>query len=140
MKFDNEQFTEIAFIFEKENNYNHSEFEKNVIQNSELKDIVLVELEEIIVRGIENGIYVDKFERVNAYWTLSKRYNFKLIPKFKRWLKNELESEMENSIPIYQILIALDYLNEPVFAENRFSRDSAEIELNIRDAKNYLKK
>jgi hypothetical protein len=46
----------------------------------------------------------------------------------------------ENGIAVFQILIGLDRLDEPVFNENRTGQGADETELNIRDAKQYLKK
>ncbi len=137
MKLNHDEFTEIAFIFEKENGGNHSEFENEIIKNSKWKNNSAYELENEIVSGIQSGIYNDELEKVSAYWALSKRNNEKLIPNFKKWLKLELESE--NSIAVFQILVALDLLNEKPFAEERNARDSNETELNLRDAKEYLK-
>lgn len=136
MKFDHDEFTEIAFIFEKENGRNHSEFEKKIIEESKFKDIPTDQLEMGIVNGIQDKIYKSEAERVSAYWTLSKRGNKKLILRFKNWLKTELEDE--NPIAIFQILVALDLLGESSFSEERIQLDSNETELNIRDAINYL--
>ena len=54
MKLTNEQFTEVAFIFEKENGNSHSEFEKGIIAESKLTKYKPTELEnalEIFVTG-----------------------------------------------------------------------------------------
>lgn len=136
MKINHDEFTEVAFIFEKENGQKHSEFEEEIIKNSSWKNIPVEELEMEIVNGIQNGIYKSEAERVSAYWALSKRYNEKLITDFKKWLKKELENE--NSIAVFQILIALSNLNEPSFAKERTEYDVNETELNLRDAQNYL--
>ena len=131
-----DEFTEVAFIFEKENGQKHSEYEKAIIENSKWKNTSVKELELKIINGIQNGIFKTEIERVSAYWALSKRNNEKLISNFKKWLKKEVENE--NSIAVFQILVALDILNEPSFAKERTERDSSETELNIRDAQNYL--
>ena len=138
MKLTNDQFTEVAFIFEKENGNFHSDFEKNIIAESVLTKYKTTELEKIIVIGLNSGIYENEDERVSAYWSLSKIGNRNLIADFKKWLLNELENE--NGIAIFQILIALDRLDEPAFNKNRTGQAFDETELNIRDAKNYLKK
>lgn len=137
MKINNNEFTEIAFIFEKENGRNHSEFEKEIIENSKWKNNSAYELEMVIISGIQSGLYENELDKVSAYWALSKRNNEKLIPNFKKWLKIELESE--NSIAVFQILVALDLLGEKPFAKERIGRDSNETKLNLRDAKKYLK-
>ena len=81
----------------------------------------------------------DEGSRAVAYWALSKRYDKALIPDFKNWLKIELASKDKTAV--YQILIALDNVDEPVFGKDRDGGYAAhETTLNIRDAENYLKK
>jgi hypothetical protein len=79
MKLTNEQFTEVAFIFEKENGNSHSEFEKGIIAESKLTKYKPTELEKIIVDGLNSGIYKNEDERVSGYWSLSKIGNRNLI-------------------------------------------------------------
>jgi hypothetical protein len=138
MKLTNEQFTEVAFIFEKENGNSHSDFEKGIIAESNLTKYKPTELEKIIIDGLNSGIYKNEYERVSGYWSLSKLGNRNLIAEYKKWLRTELENE--NGIAVFQILIGLDRLDEPAFNENRTGRGADETELNIRDAKQYLKK
>jgi hypothetical protein len=138
MKLTNEQFTEVAFIFEKENGNSHSEFEKEIISESKLTEYKPTELEKIIVDGLNSGIYKSEDERVSGYWSLSKIGNRNLIAEYKKWLRTELENE--NGIAVFQILIGLDRLDEPAFNENRTGRGADETELNFIDAKNYLTK
>ncbi len=138
MKLTNHQFTESAFIFEKANGYPHSEFEKKIIAESELTKFKPTELEQIIVSGLNSGIYKNEDERVSGYWALSKIGNRNLISDLKKWLRTELENE--NTIAIFQLLITLDRLEEPVFNEKRTGQGVDETELNIRDAKQYLNK
>ncbi|WP_204347112.1 hypothetical protein [Psychroserpens algicola] len=138
MKFTQHQFTEIAFIFEKSNGNNHSNYEKDIIAKSELTKFNTTEIEELIVNGINSGIYKKEAERVSGYWALSKTRNRKLITEFRKWLLTELN--LDNGIAIFQILVALDRLDEQVFHKSRNSRGVDEIELNINDAKYYLNK
>jgi len=138
MKLTNEQFTETAFIFEKANGNSHSEYEKQIISESKMTNFETKELEQIIIDGLNSGIYKNEDERVSGYWALSKLGNRNLISDFKKWLRTELQSG--KGIAIFQILVALDRLEEPAFHENRNGRGADETELNIRDAKQYLKK
>src|SRR5690606_35769263 len=138
MKLTNHQFTESAFIFEKANGYSHSDFEKKIIAESELTKFKPTELEQIIVSGLNSGIYKNEDERVSGYWALSKIGNRNLILDLKKWLRTELENE--NAIAIFQLLIALDRLEEPVFNPKRTGQGVDEAELNIIDAKQYLNK
>ncbi len=136
MKLTNEQFTEAAFIFEKANGNLHSEYERKIIAESELIKFQPIELERIIVNGLNSGIYKNEGERVSGYWSLSKIGNRNLISEYRKWLRTELENE--NGIAVFQILIGLDRLDEPVFNENRTGQDVNETELNLLDAKEYL--
>ncbi|SDI63442.1 hypothetical protein [Winogradskyella thalassocola] len=138
MKFSKHQFTEVAFIFERANGSSHSEYEKQIIAESKLTEYETSELERLIVDGISNGIYKEEEERISAYWTLSKIGNRNLISDFQKWLNIELEND--NSIAVFQLLIALDRLEEPVFNKTRTGQGANETELNIRDAKQYLNK
>ena len=136
MKLTNEQFTEAGFIFEKANGNSHSEYEKQIIAESELAKFKPTELEQIIVDGLNSGIYKNEDERVSGYWSLSKIGNRNLIAEYKKWLRTELENE--NGIAVFQILVGLDRLDEPAFHKKRTGRAVDETELNFRDAKNYL--
>ena len=138
MKLTNEQFTEAAFIFEKDNGNSHSDFEKEIIAASNLTNYKPTELEKIIVNGLNSGIYKKEDERVSGYWSLSKIGNRNLIDEYKKWLRTELENG--NGIAVFQILIGLDRLDEPAFHKNRTGRGVDETDLNIRDAKKYLNK
>ena len=138
MKLTKEQFLEAGFIFEKANGSSHSDFEKKIIAESELTQYNPTELEQIIVDGLNSGIYKNKDERISGYWSLSKSNNRNLILEFQKWLRTELK--IENGIAIFQLLVALDRFDEPAFRKNRNSRGNDETELNIRDAKEYLNK
>ena len=137
MKLTSDQFEEAAYFFEKANGCSHSDYEKQIIEKSKLKALNVTELEKIIIDGLNSDIYKTETERVSAYWSLYKIGNEKLIADFKNWL--ELELKKECKITIFQILVALDSLGESAFHESRSGRAPDEIELNIRDAKEYLK-
>jgi len=136
IKLTNQQFEEIAYIFEQANRGSHSDYERKIIKESKLAKFKPFELEQIIVDGLNSNIYKKESERVSGYWALSKSINSDLISQFRKWLKIELDNK--NSIPIFQILVALDRFHEPAFHKNRNSRGADETELNIRDAKEYL--
>lgn len=136
MIFKNDLFIEIAFLFEKGNGNTLGEYERNVVNRSTLKNIPLEQLENFIVEGLHENAYKIEKTRVSAYWALSKRFNANLIPHFKVWLQKEIE--LKKSTAVFQLMIALDYLKEPVFHPNRDSRAFDEIDLNLRDATHYL--
>tara|TARA_R110002111_G_scaffold262258_1_gene337575 strand:+ start:543 stop:965 length:423 start_codon:yes stop_codon:yes gene_type:complete len=138
MKLTNDQFEAVAYIFERANGNKKSEYEEKVIAESGLNNLKPFELETQIINGINNGLYSDSKERISAYWTLSKIHKTELIPNFKKWLKIELEHK--NVDTIYQLMIALSNLEEPIFNIDRNGSSAFnETELNLRDAENYLK-
>ncbi len=136
MKFTSNQFTEIAFLFERANGNIHSDYERKIINESSLKKIDRDYLKEQIIDGINSKIYADAALRTNAYWALSKLPNPNLIPNLRKWLKLELENNEMGTL--FQIMIALSNLEEPVFSNKRSGFAFDEIELNRRDAQQYL--
>jgi hypothetical protein len=139
MKLTNDQFEASAYIFEKANGNKKSEYEEKVIAESGLNNLKPIELENQIIKGIDSGLYSDSKERISAYWSLSKIHKNELIPNFRKWLKTELENE--NSDTVYQLMIALGNLEEPIFNLDRNGSSAFnETELNLRDAKEYLNK
>ncbi len=90
----------------------------------------------IIVAILAHLEDLDSGYRSAAYWALSKRHDGSLLAHFRSWLGHELGQEEPNGL--FQLMIALDNLNEPVFAGDRTGYAYHEIELNRRDAKRYL--
>ncbi|MEM6717766.1 MAG: hypothetical protein AAF611_00480 [Bacteroidota bacterium] len=136
MIFKNDQFVAIAFLFEKGNGNALGEYEESVVNHSKLKTIPLEQLETFIIEGLHENAYKVEKTRTSAYWALSKRYNANLIPHFKVWLQKEVDAK--KSTALFQLMIALDKLDEPVFHPNRAGKAFDEVELNLRDAKHYL--
>ena len=139
MKFTNDQFEALAYIFEQENGNEKSDYEIMVIKESGLGKFSAKELESHIVTGLNNEIYKDLETRNGAYWALGKRFKKDLIPQFRKWLKKEFVTN--EPIAVYQLLINLGNMDEPVFNPKRQgSSASYETELNMQDAEEYLKK
>jgi len=130
------QIEAATYIFEKDYGNKHSEFLEKIIKESGLSGLNISDLEKIILDGINSGLYKDNQSRTSAYWALSKRFNAVLIPSFKKWLK--IETENGDTGSLFQIMIALNNLEEPVFHKDRSSYAFDEIELNLRDAEIYL--
>jgi hypothetical protein len=138
MKLTNDQLEASAYVFEKSNGNKKSEYEEKVIAESGLNNLKPIELETQIINGINNGLYSDSKERISAYWALSKIHKIELIPNFKKWLKTELEQK--NTDTVYQLMIALGNLEEPIFNTDRNGSSAFnETEMNLRDATAYLK-
>jgi len=137
MKLTNDQFEASAYIFEKANGNKKTEYEEKLIVESGLTELKPNDLKIQIINGLNNGLYSDSKERISAYWTLSKVHDTNLIPEFRKWLKKEFKKQ--EPIAVYQLMIALGNLEEPIFNKNRTGSAFNENELNLRDAENYLK-
>ncbi len=139
MKLTTEQFVAAVYLFEKANGNKKDEFEEQHIQDSGLAKFEASQLEGIIIKGFEDNLYTTQEERVDVYWCLGKRFNKELIPLFIEWLESEASSK--NPYTVYQLLISLGNMGEPVFNKEREGGSAYyETELNMRDAENYLKK
>lgn len=137
MKLKIEQIGAVAYIFEQANGNTKTDYENEIIEESGLGNIEPNLLENKIVEGLNNGIYDNSKVRISAYWALGKRFSQELIPTFQKWLQKELNKN--DAEAVYQILIALGNMEEPVFNEDRDGGSaSSEKELNLRDAKHYL--
>jgi hypothetical protein len=137
MKIEEDQFDAIAYLFEKHNGNSLGEFENNRIEESEFKDTAVSELVKAIIDNLNDDRTADSKYRTLAYWALSKRFDIKLLTFFQDSLKRELAEP--DTPAVFQLLIALDNLEEPVFGKDRDGSFSGhDIALNIRDAKNYL--
>lgn len=138
MKFDTGQFDAISTIFETANGNTPRDYENELINASGLKDVPPAALVDAILDSFKEVNPVDIAYRISAYWSLSKRFDKNLLPFFQKQL--ELELAIESAPAVFQLLIALDNLTEPVFGIDRNgSYAGIDVDLNIRDAKAYLK-
>ena len=139
MKLNQDQFEALTYIFERENGNIKSEYENEIIKESGIGGLDPNALEKIVVDGINNGTYINSSEKISAYWSLGKRYNKNLIPNLRKWLTDEIK--LNDLQAVYQILISLGNMDEPVFNSDRKGGSAFyETELNLRDAKDYLEK
>lgn len=131
-----EQLPTITLIFEKALGNELCDSDERKIVGVGLSDYPAEELAKSIIYKLNSENENSEF-RSTAYWVLSKRFDKNLLPLFKKWLKIEINAV--NSHAVYQLLIALDNLKEPVFGNDRNGRYSFdETDLNLRDAQNYL--
>ena len=87
--------------------------------------------------GIEDDSSAEGKYRRQAYWALGKRRDKNLISFLRERLRIEMSRDPDAT---YQILIALDDLQEPVFSERREGHYSVlDEELNLDDARAYLR-
>ena len=139
VKFEIDQFDAIAYIFETANGNTLGDYENRVIDASGFKDTPPQELVDDILSSFREGNPDDIEYRLSAYWALSKRFDKNLLPFFRKQL--EVEIEVEEAPGVFQLLIAIDNLAEPAFGTDRNGSFSGfDSDLNIRDAKTYLKR
>ena len=137
MKLNDHQLEACAYIFEIDLGNDQEDFRQDIIESSGISNYSPNELEKSILQELENGSYSDDDLRTSAYWALSKRFNRSLIPLFIKYLRFELTNQ--NTGPLFQLMIALNNMEEPVFSPSRTGFASFETELNMRDAELYLK-
>ena len=153
VKFEIDQFDAIAYIFETANGNTLGDYENRVIDASGFKDTPPQELVDDILSSFREGNPDDIEYRLSAYWALSKRFDKNLLPFFRKQLEVEIEIEVEIEVEVeveveveeapgvFQLLIAIDNLAEPAFGTDRNGSFSGfDSDLNIRDAKTYLKR
>ncbi len=139
MEIAKEQFDALAYIFEKSNGNELGQYENRIIAESGLKELPIPELVTAVFQNLRTDRAEDDTYRTSAYWALSKRFDKKLIPFFQTCLRKELSVA---GVPaVFQLLIALDNLTEPVFGADRHgSYGGHDVVLNVRDAETYLDK
>lgn len=134
MKFSEENLLDISLIFEQANGNVLNDNDASLVMISGLDHYKPEELEELVAGSIDGA---EPEYRSRAYWVLGKRFNKSLVPRFNEWL--EIECKNQNADLVYQLLIALDNLELPVFGEDRGGGYSVqESDLNMRDAQSYL--
>lgn len=137
MEISEENLLVTALIFEQANGNRLGENDIQVIEAAGLSGASAELLEEALLEAL-NAERPSAY-RSTAYWALSKRFNRELIPYFMKWMKKELENSEPGAV--YQLLIALDNVEEPVFGKDRNGSVSVmDAGLNVRDARTYLEK
>lgn len=136
MRFPGNAIVAAAYLFDKANGNKLTEFEADEIERHGLSEID----PELVARELRSTVCEDyktnSTYRQHAYWALGKLFDANLIPFFKERLAEELRRDL---IAVYQILIALDNLEQPVFSEGRDGSVAMhEYEMNRADAKAYL--
>ncbi|MEO5711994.1 MAG: hypothetical protein ABIT37_00760 [Luteolibacter sp.] len=125
-----------VLIFELANDRVLSEAELEEIERHEFTGIAPSLLQKELIHLICSEDKTDADDRRSAYWALGKRFDASLIPFFRDQLRIEQQRDVD---AVYQILIALDNLNEPVFGGDRGGSYSLlDKELNWIDAGRYL--
>ena len=128
----------IVCLFDQANGRELASYETSQLLEHSLNGEDPVSISKLLVDLIRRDKSLDAYYRLAVYWALSKRYDKELIPFFVERLIIELTLGDE---AIYQLLIALDNLDEAVFGQDRDGSYSIlDTDLNRRDAKLYLTK
>jgi hypothetical protein len=135
MKIPGDAICAVAFAFERAHGHLLGEYEESQISFHGLDGHEPIVLAAALRDGILAG---DTNYRTQAYWALGKRFDRELIPFFRERLAAEM---LDDPSIVYQIMIALDNLGEPVFSKARSGSYSIlDADLNLVDAEIYLGK
>lgn len=135
MKIPGDAIGAVAYAFERANGNQLGEYEQSEIKFHNLDEYEPKVLADRLRAGIVEG---DADYRAQAYWALGKRFDRDLIPFFRERLAIEMRQDPEI---LFQLMIALDNLDETVFSEIRNGSYSIlDGDLNRQDVESYLKK
>ena len=134
MEIDSQFLTAAAFRFDAARGVRHSDFETEIITELELDTIAPDDLAHTLW-GWLGGEGADSSLRSSAYWALGKRRDPRDIAPLVAALRRELPRDADS---VYQILIALENLGEPVFPPEQRGRSSRDHESNRAAAQHYL--
>ena len=134
MEIDSPFLTAAAFRFEAARGVRHSDFETEIIAESNLTAIPPHDLAQILWHWLATE-GADSPLRGSAYWALGNRRDPRDVAPLVAALRRELPRDADVA---YQILIALENLGEPVFPPEQRERSSRDHELNRAAAQRYL--
>ena len=134
MEIDSQFLTAAAFRFEAARGVRHSDFETEIITELELDTIAPDDLAHTLWDWL-GGKGADSPLRSSAYWALGKRHDPRDLTSLVAVLHRELPRDAD---AVYQILIALENLGEPVFPPEQRGRSSRDHESNRAAAQRYL--
>lgn len=130
---DKEFFTAAAFLFERERGVLLEPSDHVSIRAVGLDSATAEEVAARIWTALENDLSEEC--RGTAYWALGKSYR----KVEKERLVSALKAEVAKSLVVaYQIMVALDNLDEPVFSPERNGASVREEAQNLADAQRYL--
>ena len=135
MRISEDAILAAAFRFESHRGLPLGPKENATIQKHGFQDLD----PELLARELKHLITAehksDSRDRQQAYWALGKKRDPALLSFFRKQLRIELRRDMAAT---YQIMIALEDLDEPVFAPYHSGRALDDYELNRQDAERYL--
>lgn len=125
-----------AARFSQLNGDHLTDFDLAELRTWGLVEISADDLAESILERLRGAVEPPRTFRDSAYFVLGKKFDPSLKSFFVERMEFELSRDME---AVYQLMIALDNLREPVFAKDRTGYSVLDNDLNRRDAENYLR-
>lgn len=136
MHFDADRILAVASLFERERGLSVARADSGGEAFEDMSVHSPDALQQELIRSIEDGSIASE-DLSGAYWALGKRRQASLIGWFRTALRREVDRD---PFAAYQIMIALNDLEEPIFALTQRSHFSAlDSEENLRDAHHYLR-
>ena len=123
-----------AILFDRIRGVSLSTAELKEIETHFGKNIDTTQIKDSLLQAISSHPSPTSNYRSLVYWALGKLYDRSLLVFFQQSLKIERELDLEVA---YQVMIALDNLDEPVFS--RTSLSVFDHQQNDQDALRYLK-
>jgi hypothetical protein len=133
--FTRSQLLAAAQRFEMANGRALEQDEHDCVVAAGLGGIELQTLVDQICSILDLSLVLESDFRSTAFWALGKSYDSRLVEFFRRHLGREVERDMAVA---YQIMIALDNLDEPIWQADKQSFGVNETELNYEAAVRYL--
>ena len=134
MEIDSQFLTAAAFRLEAARGVRHSDFETEIIAEAGLDttppdDLARTLWDWLATTGADSPL------RSSAYWALGKRHDPRDLTSLVAVLHRELPRDAD---AVYQILIALENLGEPVFPPEHRAHSSRDHDSNRAAAQRYL--
>jgi hypothetical protein len=133
--FPEDKLVAAAYVFESANGNVLGPEELSAVKAAGLQNADPAQLAEGIRDALEAGSPPGARYRATAFWALGKRFDPSLRDFFRRHLAAEVNRDGHI---VYQIMIALEHLGEPVWPAEQSSCSSAEDERNRAAALRYL--
>ena len=129
------QLEAVAYRFEMAGGRSLDQSESDCVMASGFQSVELLILADRICGWLDSSPDLTSDFRSPAFWALGKSYDSRLVDFFRRHLAREIERDMTVA---YQIMIALDNLDEPVWPPDKQSFSVFESDENHEAAVRYL--
>ena len=136
MIFPEENIEAVAYLFESTVGSTLDETQLNCVKKAGITQSDVPALVRALKNSVQNIRAADCGYRSKVYWALGKLYSDELLEFFQQMLEKEIGRNVEVA---YQIMIALDNLDEPIFDPGREIFSVLDHKENLKDAMKYIK-